>query len=128
VDLPALLLIAIALSTAVGYAVVGIQEALRCREARRPPSPEQSMTKLRADLRRLHDQLDAIEIADVPGKYLRCEAVRRAYVDALTTGCRLVGVAPPAASGSGRVRQAEIYRVEAELRGYGLDVRGARTA
>ena len=126
-ETPALLVLAIALPTAVGYAVVGVRNLLRWRDRRRPPSPQQSLDKLRADLHRLHDQLDAVEVADVPAKYLRSEAVRAAYVDVLTTACRRVGVPPPVASASGRVRQAEIYRVESELRGHGLDVRGSRT-
>jgi hypothetical protein len=127
VETPALLVLAIALPTAVGYAVVAVRRGLRWWDSRRPPAADPSLDKLRADLHRLHDQLDAVEIADVPAKYLRCEAVRGAYVDALTTACHRVGVTPPVASASGRVRQAEIYRVEAELRGHGLDVRGART-
>jgi hypothetical protein len=125
---PALLMLAIALPTAVGYGVAAVWRGLlRWWDSRHTPATDTSLDKLRADLRRLHDQLDAIEVADVPGKYLRCQAVRGAYLDALVTACLRVGVTPPVASASGRVRQAEIYRVEADLRGHGVDVRDART-
>jgi hypothetical protein len=128
VETPALLLIAIALPTAVGYAVVAVRRGLRWRDAHRAPRAEDPLGRLYADLRRLHDQLDAVELApNVPAKHLRRDAVRAAYLDALAAASRRVGVAPPAAQPSGRVPQAEIYRVEAELRRHGLDVRGAPT-
>jgi hypothetical protein len=57
---------------------------------------------------------------------VRVEALRGAYLDALGAACRRLEVSPPVAEGpplSPRVRQAEIYRVEAALRQRGLDVR-----
>jgi hypothetical protein len=121
-----LLALAIVLPTAAGYAVVAVRRALGWRAARQPALPAASLERLGADLRRLHAQLDATEFAPaMPAKRLRRDAVRAAYVDALTTACRRVGVAPPAASAVGRVSQAEIYRVESDLRGRGLDVREA---
>ncbi len=122
----ALLALAVVLPTAAGYAVVGMRRVMGWRAARRPALPAASLDRLGADLRRLHAQLDAVEFAPaVPAKRLRRDALRAAYLDALTTACSCLGVAPPAPSGAGRVSQAEIYRVESDLRGRGLDVRQA---
>jgi hypothetical protein len=70
-------------------------------------------------------QLDQTENASyrLPGKYLRCRAVRAAYLDALRTACLAVDVAPPVPEDPDRVPQTEIYRVEAALRLRGMDVR-----
>lgn len=117
---------AILLPTAVGYTAVGAVRLRRLVEARRPPTPDEPIEALGADLRRLHAQLDSTESSvDLFAKNLRRTAVRAAYVDALTAACRRVGVAPPAATGSASVGLAEIYRAEAALRSCGLDVREA---
>jgi hypothetical protein len=63
---------------------------------------------------------------DLPAKNLRLRALRAAYVDALTDACQRLEVSPPAGASRAhpeKVRQSEIYRVEAELRQRGLDVR-----
>jgi hypothetical protein len=116
------LVVAVLMPTAAGYTVVVARRLQARREAHRPPTPTtQPVERIRADLRRLHDLLDATENSpDLPAKNLRCQATRAAYIDALSAACQQFQVAPP----SGRpVARAEIYRVEAELRRLGLDVR-----
>ena len=49
------------------------------------------------------------------------QALRGAYVDALSAACRRLDLSPP--RGGDRAPQAEIYRVEAALRQRGLEVR-----
>jgi hypothetical protein len=94
------------------------------------PAPE-PIERLQADLSRLRAQLEAMETrTDLTAKGLRLQALRAAYLDALGSACRRLGVSPPAGSDPrhpGQVRQSEIYRVESALRQRGLDVReGAR--
>lgn len=116
------LIVAALLPLAFGYAVVGARRLQARRDARRPPAATtRPVESIWADLRRLHDLLDATENAtELPAKGQRCQATRAAYVDALAAACRQLEVAPPA----GRpVARAEIYRVEADLRRLGLDVR-----
>jgi hypothetical protein len=116
------LVVAFALPTGCGCAwVLGRRLVRRLGERRGTPVPGPPIERVSADLRRLHALLDAIENApNVPGKHVRCEATRAAYVDALMTACQQLDVAPP----TGRpVPRAEIYRVEADLRRRGLDVR-----
>ncbi len=115
------LFVAVALPTGLGYAyLLGRRLARRMTERRRRPV-EQPIERLGADLRRLHVLLDATETgANVPGKQLRCQATRAAYLDALTAACRRLDVPPPAGQ---PVSRAEIYRVESDLRRVGLDVR-----
>lgn len=115
------LAVAILLPTAAGYAVLLAHRAWAAREARRPPLAGPSIERLGADLRRLHALLDATENAPpAPAKNLRCQATRAAYLDALAAACRQLQIAPPAGH---PVPRAEIYRVEADLRSHGLDVR-----
>jgi hypothetical protein len=77
-----------------------------------------------ADLRRLRAQLEARENRPgVTGKGLRMGAVRTAYLQVLTLACHQLDVRPPQRLGQLEVPLAEIYRVEVELRGRGLDVR-----
>ena len=62
----------------------------------------------------------------MPAKHLRLQALRGAYVDALGTACQRLEVGPPLHAGlpaGGQAYQADIYRVEAQLRQRGLDVR-----
>jgi hypothetical protein len=122
------LIAALLLPTAIGYAVVAFMRG-RKWFANRPGSvPPVPIERLRADLCRLHRQLDAIEIAnDLFGKNLRVNAVRAAYVDTLCIACRQLGLDPPATGGRAFVPLAEIYRAEAALRTHGLDVRSAQT-
>jgi hypothetical protein len=117
--------LAAALPTAIGVALLLLGRLLRWHDDRGKPQPAVPIERIGADLRRLHEQLDQTENASyrLPGKYLRCRAVRAAYLDALRTACRAVDVAPPVPEDPDRVPQAEIYRVEAALRLRGMDVR-----
>jgi len=117
-----LLIVAILLPTALGGAMVGAGRAWRWwRERRRSaavtPVPIEDLGRT---LRRLHAQLEAIENQPPgPGKGLRVRAVRAAYADALGTACQRLDVAEPRPP----FTQTEFYRVEADLRSSGLDVR-----
>lgn len=121
-----LLVVAVLLPTAAGFTFVGARRLHAAYTARRPPLPAtQPIERISADLRRLHDLLDATENApsDIPAKNHRCRATRAAYLDALTAACTQLQVRGP----EGRpVSRAEIYRVEADLRRLGLDVRAVR--
>jgi hypothetical protein len=93
------------------------------RDRLNTPQPE-PIDRLAADLRRLRAQLEDMETrTDVPAKSLRLRALRGAYVDALRTACQRLEVTPPRTSSLQQADQAEIYRVESELRQRGLDVR-----
>ncbi|MCU1659900.1 MAG: hypothetical protein JWO57_4556 [Pseudonocardiales bacterium] len=121
-----LLIVALLLPSGIGFAAVLVVRWLRWLAAQRHAAPDVPVERLRSDLRRLHAQLERTESATgLPAKNLRCAAVRAAYVDALSTACRRVGVPPPVAVGNAPVPITEIYRVEAALRGQGLDVREA---
>jgi hypothetical protein len=114
--------IILTLMPAAGYALIGA-----CRAARRlgegrcaAPSPE-PIDRLAADLRRLRADLEDTETrAGLTAKYHRVQALRGAYLDALSAACQRLDVAPPPGDGA---PLAEIYRVEAALRQRGLDVR-----
>lgn len=117
------LVLALLLPTAVAYTVVGVRRLRLLMDARRPALPPQPIERVSADLSRLRRLLDETENrSDVPAKNLRCRATRAAYLDALGAACRQLEVAPPTGK---PVPRAEIYRVEAELRLRGLDVRAA---
>ena len=120
-------LLLFALPTAVGFALIGAWRAARwLAEARykarykaRPPEP---VERLQADLRRLRAELEDTETrSGLTAKHHRVQALRGAYVDALSAACRRLDISPP--RGGDRASQAEIYRVEAALRQHGLDVR-----
>jgi hypothetical protein len=120
-------LLLFALPTAVGFALIGAWRAARwLAEARykarykaRPPEP---VERLQADLRRLRSELEDTETrSGLTAKHHRVQALRGAYVDALSAACRRLDISPP--PGGDRAPQAEIYRVEAALRQRGLDVR-----
>lgn len=117
-----LLLVAMLLPTALGFATLAAFRMARWWAERRcRPTPPEPVEALCATARRLRTQLEAVENAPAsPGKALRVRAVRAAYLDALCAACRRLDVAAPAGA---PVRQAEIYRVEADLRRSGLDVR-----
>jgi hypothetical protein len=94
------------------------------RQIRADRAPAEPVAQVEARLRRLRAELEAME--NQPGgmaKQHKILAVRGAYLDILTSACHRFGVAPPA--GGDRARQAEIYRVEAALREFGVDVREA---
>jgi hypothetical protein len=120
-------IIAAALPTAAGFALIGMWRGAgwlgdaRARRKTKAALPE-PIEKLEADLRRLRAELEDTETrADLTAKHHRVQALRGAYVDALTTACRRLNVSPP--PGGDRAPLAEIYRVEAALRQRGLDVR-----
>ena len=94
------------------------------RQARADRAPAEPVAQVEARLRRLRAELEALE--NQPGGMARQHkimAVRGAYLDILTSACQRFGIIPPA--GGDRARQAEIYRAEAALREFGLDVREA---
>ena len=116
-----------ALPTAVGFALIGAWRAARwlaeahykARFRARTPEP---IERLEADLRRLRSELEDTETrSGLTAKHHRVQALRGAYVDALSAACRRLDISPP--PGGDRAAQAEIYRVEAALRQRGLDVR-----
>ena len=83
-----------------------------------------SIERVTADLRRLRQQLEARENQPgATGKGMKMGAIRLAYVEVLETACGQLEVRPPQHVGQLQTPLAEIYRVEAELRDRGLDVR-----
>ena len=115
------LVIACLIPTGIGYGCVLARRVVGRIGARRTIASPQPITRVAQDLRRLHELLDRTENAsDLPAKNQRCVATRAAYLDALATACGRLDVAPP---GGRPVSRAEIYRVEADLRRAGLDVR-----
>ena len=123
-------IVAILLPIAAVYGLIASGRVIRWATERRDslntPEPE-PVDRLAANLRRLRAQLEDLETrADVPAKNLRLRALRGAYADVLTTACKRLDVDPPQTAGlaaGGQAYQAEIYRVEAQLRQRGLDVR-----
>ena len=90
------LTVAILLPTAVGYALIGTVRGRRWIADRHSRLPEEPVERLGADLCRLHAQLDATENAvGLFAKNLRRNAVRAAYVDALTAACQSNARLPP---------------------------------
>lgn len=121
----------ILLPTALGYSVVGLVRGFKwagkLRDCHRSAPEPEPIERLAANLRRLRAQVEDLETrADVPAKNLRLRALRGAYADVLTAACARLDADPPQTAGlaaGGRAYQAEIYRVEAQLRQQGLDVR-----
>ena len=120
-------LLLFALPTAAGFAIVGALRGARWlgearRRARFRALPPEPIERLQADLRRLRAELEDTETrSGLTAKHHRLQALRGAYVDALSTACRRLDLSPP--RGGDRAPQAEIYRVEAALRQGGLEVR-----
>jgi hypothetical protein len=114
--------ITLTLLPAAGYAVIGAARAARwLGERRRVAPPPEPIGRLAADLRRLRADLEDTETrAGLTAKYHRVQALRGAYLDALSTACQRLDIDPPPGDGA---PLAEIYRVEAALRQRGLDVR-----
>jgi hypothetical protein len=117
------LVLALVLMPVAGYALIGAWRAARwLTESRYKTVPAMPIERLGADLRRLRAELEDTETrAGLTAKHHRVQALRGAYLDALTAACQRLEVRPPSAGA--RVPQAEIYRVEAALRQRGLDVR-----
>jgi len=105
-----------------GFTLIGAWRGAQwLSESRYKAPPPRPLNRLEADLRRLRAELEDTETrAGLTAKHHRVQALRSAYLDALTTACQRLEVTPPAGD---RVPQAEIYRVEAALRQRGLDVR-----
>lgn len=101
------------------------RECERIAEQRRPvAAAEAPIEKVTADLRRLRAQLEARENRPgLTGKGMRMGAVRTAYVQVLGVACHQLEVPPPRCGSHWQPPLAEIYRVEAQLRERGLDVR-----
>jgi hypothetical protein len=116
------MVLAVVLMPVAGYVLIGAwRGAQRLSESRYKAPPAKPLERLEADLRRLRAELEDTETrAGLTAKHHRVQALRGAYIDALTTACERLEVTPP---GGDRVPQAEIYRVEAALRQRGLDVR-----
>jgi len=120
-------LFAITLPTIAGFALIGAWRAARWlgeawNRARFRALPPEPIERLQANLRRLRSELEDTETrSGLTAKHHRVQALRGAYVDALTAACQRLDVSPP--PGGDRAAQAEIYRVEAALRQRGLDVR-----
>ena len=113
--------------TAAGYGLIlsmrGFRWAVERRPRPRPPEPE-PIDRLTATLRRLRADLESLETrTGVPNKHVRLRALRGAYLDVLGTACKQLSVTPPRGTGTQPFVQADIYRVEAELRQRGIDVR-----
>ena len=75
-----------------------------------------NLRRLRRDVIRLEDSPDA-----TPDRSARLASVRSAYCDTLLIACRALEV-PVEVADLSRSPDAEIYRLEAELRARGLDV------
>jgi hypothetical protein len=116
------LVLAIAAMPLAGYALIGAWRGAQwLSESRRKAPPAKPIERLAADLRRLRAELEDTETrSGLTAKHHRVQALRGAYLDALTAACHRLDVAPPDGDG---VSLAEIYRVEAALRQRGLDVR-----
>jgi hypothetical protein len=116
------LVLAAVLMPVVGYALIGAWRGANwLSESRYKAPPPRPIERLEADLRRLRAELEDTETrAGLTAKHHRVQALRGAYLDALTAACQRLEVTPPGGDGA---PQAEIYRVEAELRQRGLDVR-----
>ena len=120
-------LLLFAMPTAMGFALIGAWRAARWLaearyRARFQALPPEPIERLQADLRRLRSELEDTETrSGLTAKHHRVQALRGAYLDALSAACRRLDISPP--RGGDRASQAEIYRVEAALRHGGLEVR-----
>jgi hypothetical protein len=124
-------ILVVMLPTAAVYGLIfsfrGWRWAYERRLRSRGPELE-PIERLTGTLRRLRAELESLETrTGIPNKNVRVRALRGAYLDALGTACQRLEVTPPASAGSERFNQADVYRVEAELRQRGVDVREPAT-
>jgi len=128
------LIIVLTAMPVAGCALIGAWRALerwppaKLAEAWRKPPSREPLDRLEADLHRLRAELEDTETrSGLIAKNHRVQAVRGAYLDALTDACRRLDVPPPGggdpASSARAPSQAEIYRAEEGLRRRGLRVR-----
>jgi hypothetical protein len=115
------------LPTAAAGAAIGTVRLVRWLRRRRDAAvvpAVHSIERLADDARRLRSQLTYVEAGEPrPGRGLRVRALRAAYLEVLTDACQALEVQPPLAAGVQPADTADIYRVEAQLRVRGLDVR-----
>jgi len=120
-------ILVIMLPTAVGYGLILSFRGFRWASERwrRSRAPElEPIERLTATLRRLRAELEGMETrTGIPNKNMRVRALRGAYLDALGAACQRLAVAPPRGAAAQRFDQADVYRVESELRQRGVDVR-----
>jgi len=120
-------ILVIMLPTALGYGLILSFRGFRwaCGRWPRSRAPEvEPIERLTATLRRLRAELESMETrTGIPNKNMRVRALRGAYLDALGAACQRLAVTPPGGAGAQRFDQADIYRVESELRQRGVDVR-----
>jgi hypothetical protein len=91
--------------------------------ARGPMPVGPPIERIAADLRRLHLQRRMFQAGPPnPGGGLSTRALTAAYVEVLTTACRVLEVDPPVVTAAGHASDQEIERVEHDLRDRGLDV------
>ena len=113
--------------TVAGYGLIFSLRGIHWAVERwpRPGAPElEPIEQLTATLRRLRANLESLETSTgIPNKHVRLRALRGAYLDVLGTACRRLAVTPPRSTGARPFDQADVYRVEAELRQRGVDVR-----
>ena len=94
-------LLLFALPTAVGFALIGAWRAARWLaearyRARFRALPPQPIERLQADLRRLRSELEDTETrSGLTAKHQRVQAVRGAYLDALSAACLRLDISPP---------------------------------
>jgi hypothetical protein len=117
--------------TAAGYGLIlslrGIRWAVERWPRAQPPELE-PIERLTATLRRLRADLESMETrTGIPNKHVRMCALRGAYLDVLGTACQRLAVTPPRGTGAQPFDQADVYRVESELRQRGVDVREPAT-
>ncbi|MEO6701134.1 MAG: hypothetical protein ABI140_00980 [Jatrophihabitantaceae bacterium] len=96
-------------------------------EQRHPSAVAVPIERVAADLRRLRARLEARENQPgLAGKGMKMGALRVAYLQVLDVACAQLDIRPAQKLGRPEPPLAEIYRVEAELRARGLDVRTIR--
>jgi len=121
------LILVVMLPTALGYGLIFSFRGFRWAHERWPrsPGPEpEPIERLTATLRRLRAELETMETrSGIPNKHVRVSALRGAYLDVLRAACQRLEVTPPRGAGTQGYDQADVYRVESELRQRGLDVR-----
>lgn len=102
----------------LGRAALDLDGPWRRLGRRAPPRPRTSIEDVAASIARLSAELDA----RAPGRtWVKTDAVRRAYDDALVEGCLALGVETDLATlDDGVDRAAERMRVEHELTAAGL--------